>query len=1529
MANFNWRKLIKKTGKVLLWTVGVLILLLVSSYFALRSPKVQTWIAQKAAAYISDELKTNVTIGGVDIEFFTKAVLEDIYIEDQHGDTLLFAEKLKADIRSFDRKAQFLAVKDISLVNATIKLKKYGGERGLNYRFILLYARKGNKPKEPSSSKWNVKLDGVTLENVRVAYIDTRYPGESRVLNPENILVTKINANLSNFDQVADTSYFKINYLNAREKSGFVVDKMDARVAITDKKIQLDDLEIKTPGSHILGFMDFSFDSIEAFEDDFNHQVRMDAHLSNSQLEMGDLAFFAPELIGIQQKLLITGDISGTVDRLRCKNTEIRFGKSSRIYGNFSFNGLPNIDETNMNLKIKELSTNAADLRELPMPPFESKKKIVIPDEIALLGNARFVGSFEGFISDFVAHGKLTTAIGNLTLRNLAMVDPGEGVPEQYNGELFAENFELGRYLDIPDMGKITADLNVEGSGLRASNVRANVDGDVKQLDYFGYGYSNANVKGVLSKRTFDGILNMNDPNVDLTFDGLIDFTNKNRPIMKFDAQIDSADLVALKFIPEGSQHILTTGLEFKLTGNNIDNLNGTMFVRKLGYLRDGKTYNFDELNLYAREDGNVRSMIVNSDFMDVTVIGQYKLLDLPLTITDILSDYLPSYFPKNAKAKIPEQNFTYSFVFRKDGTPLQAIFPGLFVAAGTNFNGEFKTAQRRVSSKLYGPTLTYQDIRYDNFNITANNLNGGLHVVAQTDRINIRDSIGFNKVKLTAAAHNDSVVFTNLWGENSYPIENGSMVGFAHFLGPKSVEGRLYKTEFLYTDSLWKISPGNYFRIDSSTIVIRDMMFRSGKQAIGANGIVSNNPFDQLNINLEKFNLAIINPFIAEYNIALTGIVDSKSQLSELYEKPIFSSNTDFTKLYVNKRLIGSGSVDANWIKSKDGIYLHGDFAKLDNETKNILFDGYYYPRKKENSLDIVASVASIDLDVLQPLLKDVCSVVNGQTDGQFKITGTPKEPKINGEMQANLRKVTIDYLGISLTAPKQKITVEENSFAVDSFILVDQYLDTAYVYGHLFHQNFDKFQFDFDMELSHFLMLDKPEEPDASFYGKVFATGYVNIFGPLDHVVITVDGQTAYGTQKGKRIPTKFFIPLGSTSEVGESDFITFKKSGNLNEDSTKVKRSGDSGVDIYLNVVATPDAEVQVIFDKKVGDQLIAHGDGIINMRVLSNGDFDIKGDYIVNDGKYTFTLKNIINVPFDLSKGSVIRWNGDPYKAIVDADALYKANASVAPFFPGDTTTPAYNRAYPVNVIMHLDSLLMNPSISFDIDLPTAERSIQETVNAYTQSELEMNKQVLALMVLNSFITPQESPTGGSDPALGGVVGSTVLSNFVSSQLSNWLSQISDDFNVAMIYRPNDDLNEQELKLYLGTQLYNNRITIDGNVGVVNQQQGTTTANNGQFVGDVNVEYRVTDDGKVRFRAFNRTNDNSVVNAGALYTQGVGVFYREDFDDFGDLMERYKAYLKSQNPNRNKPKEEPPPAPPPQPAQVPADSTRSRP
>jgi hypothetical protein len=233
------------------------------------------------------------------------------------------------------------------------------------------------------------------------------------------------------------------------------------------------------------------------------------------------------------------------------------------------------------------------------------------------------------------------------------------------------------------------------------------------------------------------------------------------------------------------------------------------------------------------------------------------------------------------------------------------------------------------------------------------------------------------------------------------------------------------------------------------------------------------------------------------------------------------------------------------------------------------------------------------------------------------------------------------------------------------------------------------------------------------------------------------------------------------------------------------------------------------------------------------------------------------------------------------------ADYKLRASLYEL----TLDESMRRRIPVDCRIFLTGNLTNPTIRFDIDLPTADEETKNYLrNSITTEEKRIN-QFLSLVVINSFLPdpnliPQTAQNTSVGNSLNVDVGATT-SELLSNQLSRWLSQISNDFDIGFNYRPGDEISPNQVELALSTQLLNDRVSINGFVDVGGYQSTTQTSN---IVGDFNVDIKLNRSGKLRLKAFTKSNDKLIYEL-APYTQGIGLFYREEFDRFDLLMQSY--------------------------------------
>ena len=212
--------------------------------------------------------------------------------------------------------------------------------------------------------------------------------------------------------------------------------------------------------------------------------------------------------------------------------------------------------------------------------------------------------------------------------------------------------------------------------------------------------------------------------------------------------------------------------------------------------------------------------------------------------------------------------------------------------------------------------------------------------------------------------------------------------------------------------------------------------------------------------------------------------------------------------------------------------------------------------------------------------------------------------------------------------------------------------------------------------------------------------------------------------------------------------------------------------------------------------------------------------------------------------------------------------------------------------PVDAVLSVEGNMENPDITFDIELPTLTQDVERKVKSIISTDDMMNRQIIYLLALNRFYTPEYMGNTGNGGELAAVASSTI-----SSQLSNMLGQLTDKFSVAPSFRSDKgDFSDLEVDVALSSRLLNNRLLINGNFGYRDRSTSSTT-----FVGDFDVEYLLSKNGNLRLKAYNHFNDQNYYLREALTTQGLGVVYRRDFDDWFTFLKRKSARKKKESNN----------------------------
>ena len=1470
-------------SKTILFLIAFLLLALLAFYFVAQTEKFQTWAAQKAAKFLSEELGTKVEVEKVKISFIKSVTLQGILIGDKHNDTLVYGKNISLDVSGFDFKLKKINLDEAELTDVKVKLLKYKNEENFNYQFLADYFA----PKDTAKTKspWLISYGALKLNNVDFTYrlLRDTIPVKQN-MNYNNIRLSNIYGSISDINFSGDSLFAQITNLRAKEQSGIVLKNLTTKAKIAPYELRCDSLRLQTDSSLVLGKLKFQYNTWSDYQD-FVNKVYIKATIKDSsKLCMKDVTYFLPSINGFNETFAIKGKVRGYVNDLSGTKMHLKYGKHTEFKGDMSITGLPDFNKSFIHFDAEKLSTSKKDLEKFPLPPFDKPTFLSLPDEMGKLGVINYKGKFDGNINDFVTYGTFKTDIGNIKT-DLYLKNITNPKKTEYSGKLTTTNFNLSKlFPSMKGIGAVSLSTKIKGKGFDTKSMQTKLEGTIVSINYNNYLYNNVKVDGLFKDKIFKGNLDSKDPNADFDFTGTIDL-NYKVPKMDFISTVTNFDLEKTHFSTPQLNGKISSQILINLSGDNLDNLTGQINFDDTRYTNSEKEYKLSSFNLELDQATSNKNIKLNSNIANVQLSGKYKLSTLPSAIKQYLNNYFPTFVKSNtryiysdkADVKVKIKNFTIvKELFAKD----------LMISQNASIEGSFDASINYLYLKTNSDLIEYTGVKFQQNSLSVNSLPSGVSFNYQAKKIQVTDSFSLNNTSLNIVSSDKHSSFDVAWNNLKTPNNAGNIAGNAYFDNRK-VDVMVNKTKITLADSSWQLVKENIITIDTSfTVKVYPITLYNHNQLITIDGLLSKKADDKLNVFTQNIQLNQFNGLLSGSGFFIAGQITGNTSIYGVFSKPIVNSDINFNALKLNNKLIGSGKISSEYNPGKELVSLNGysSFGKdeFGNQLKNIEFDGVYYPKKTEDNIDLNFKTEPLDIAILQPFLKDIITIKMGYLNGNGTVKGTLEQPQINAKLKFMKCVLLVDFLNVQYNISGD-VEVRPNQINFDNLIATDRYSNTGSISGNIFHTNFKNMRIDFDVNTQKLMLLNTTSANSPLYYGTAFASGNAGIYGFLDDIRMELNMKTNGGTA--------MYIPLGGPSEVNNNDFIQF-----VTKDT--VKKNVDmssSHFSLDLNLEATPDAEIQLIFDEKSGDIIKARGAGNLNLNINSKGKFDMFGDYVIHSGDYVFTLENIITKKFDIERGSNIKWNGNVYKAIIDIEAVYKQKASVRPIYPADSS----GKRYAVDCQLKMKDKLSEPRISFGINLPTIDENARTAINSILSDETEMNRQVFSLLLLRSFVTPISSASGGSGISAGGAAAATG-SEMLSNKLSSWLNGITKemDVDVGLNYRPGTGLNSDQLDLTLNKQLFNNRLIIDGNFGVNNSAIKNTNSSN--LIGDVTIEYKLSQSGKYRVKGFNRSNDNTqILNTGGPFTQGVGIFYREEFETFSELYRRYKKGLNVKN------------------------------
>ncbi len=1323
---------------------------------------------------------------------------------------------------------------------------------------------------------WIIEANQVQLKNSFFGYENQQYIRKSNIIDFNHLALSDLNIDLEEITFIGDTVQGFINEINTREQSGFELTQLKTGFFFSATQLDLNGLQITTPSSFIGNNISLRYATLNDFNRLFT-DIFWKARLNGTVVATGDLAYFSSALAAYQSAINLTGLITGPLSDLNLQGCKISLDDAAFLTTDGQLTGLPSIDEFNMQLDIHPLVADMPGLDDL-------LGKNALPKELLELGSVNFKGNLNGSINNIQINGTTYSTIGDVIADIRIKNDAVDGL--QYSGTFATNAFSVGKLAGMENvLGDVSMLATLQGKSNNGKNVVL-FSSQISSIEYNGYSFQQINASGELTNEGFNGRLNMNDPNGSIAFDGSIAHLD-SIPVMNFAATLKDANLYAMKLYNTPLKVSATTSID--IIGKDINSFLGDALITNATIQSNDKLLEMDRIEVHSSQDKGIRTTNFLSDYLNIDIEGNYSVDQLPLQVETMVKYYLKGIEPINDS--LPDQDFTFTI----SGTNLENItsifYPDIRKATALKMQGNFNSGGKTIQARAIVTELDY--LGYQSAFIAAeiaNEENKQLSYFVRSSPIYINDQIELPITSLEGYLLTDSIFLNLKMGRDTDPERLNLHTGI--HLEDSLLRLRVLPSEIFVNDSKWEIQPNNSLSYDFKSFIAEDFTLTNGERILSVSSTNKPGSGPVLRVFIDNILLNDITT-IAQYDdYKIDGDIDANITISDPFDSISILGFVNINELAIDEQTIGNINLTATKLFDNPRF----NFNMLLKGNNSMRAYGYYYSGDVD-SINFKAEISKIPFLVVEPFTTGLISDVSGDAYGEVRVQGALDDLSTTGYLEMRKGGFTFDYLGTAMTFDFQKVELFPDRIYLTPNKIFDPDMNEGWIQGNILHQSYNQFYFDsLQFNADNFILMNATQNENPDFFG--FVAGQVNalITGPLEDLNITVSASP----NKNPGRENIVYIPAYGSGNVNRHNFIQFVDRSQTDSLVTPKEEKNVSVVTVNTFVSVTPDVEVRIPLSSDGSDDLKGSGFGDLFINVNTLGKVEISGILKISSGSYDFSFEGLSTKRFAVKEGGTIIFNQDPYQAKLNLTAVYQADkvqklGLISDLALSDQEIQEARKTTPVDVYINIGGTLEAPDISFDIVLPQERggglSEFEQRLNEIKADQNELNKQVFGLLMLNQFL-PKDLNAGA---ALGSGVNSSI-SDFITNQLSgyfsDWIAEIIPNAEIDIGYQKigsgDIDLSESDqtqFDLALKQKLFDDVLTIK--VGGTYSYETTGNNPNNNLAGDFEVEYKITPDGRVRVKAFRRSDFDAVASKNDTRT-GLGLFYTKDFDSFSELF-----------------------------------------
>ena len=1475
--------------------IVIIFALMASLIAAFRDVTVQSMIARSLAGELSRKLNTDVKIRTFYITEKLTIRVEDVVFNDLNGYPMFKIGTLDAKLHP-TMMTDEIKIKEVYLKDVLGRMVTYEDCDMMNIKEVI--EQLGIKKKDNNDdSQLRLSIDKLKLDNGHVVvWNQNKYHPEKKGMDYAHLDIDSIYAVVTDLEVRNDTVLGMVHRLKGKDRCGLVLDNASGDVVFCEKSLNIDSLIIETGESHVDLDLRFDYERSRAYYT-FIDSVYIKGDIRQSTLLLSDLKYFSWILEQMPDKFVFTGQFDGTVSDFTVRDFVAYFGDESYIDADVSFAGLPHFFDSYINVNVREMYSSYEDTRNFAIP--SNSVTVPIPDMLECIGEYSLTGDYSGYPRDFQTQFSFISEMGDIVADVYLKTDENS----IYSFDIVGSNVCLDGLMGIEEGSETTFELVMNGEGLTEKETNFEADLYVNSLRIFSNEFNGFNVHGDYKNQNIKINTDIDHPYLDMALNSSIDFKDE-MPFYAINAVIENADLVHLHILDNDSIMRLSTDVSAEFRGDDINNITGALNIKNTRYF-NGEEYLMKSFDANISDISGIKDMTVDCDFFNFYGYGIVHFNTLVNSLKNTAKRYvdIPQWFG-NTTPDTKEQMFSFNIDFADTRTLCKLFMPSLYIKSGTTVNLNYNNIYTSHSSTVMSPEIWFNGISFHDLFIQNNASYDELTSHVTFTDIILRDSteknpdqIRLEDFKILTKCADNKITSDLYWDDDE--LEDANKAHIKSVFTPYETSGgvlNLSSDLIQINDTLWNLNPNCSIIFNKNGTDFENLTLYTTTQRIAINGAFPYHDSDTLMAEFDNFDISDLDFITEGYNLDFNGTLNGIFSISGLSENMSFSTNVDLKECYINGQEVGDVTAYAKWYEPDESINLNMEVfnRQFDNDgRKSMGVFGAYYPKKKNDNLRLDMFFNGFKLETVSPFVSSVVTRMGGLASGNMKVRGSLNEPVVVGDVTMENAGCRVNYLNTYYTF-SDKVHLEKNKIVLNDVAIHDTLGNTAILSGAVNHNNLKDFNFDLNLRCRDFLALNIPAEQAQGFYGTAIADGIVKINGPINDISMTINALTKKGTE--------IDIPLSSTSSF-DNNFIVFvqktQETDTVEEKFVPEVVKEEKNFTMDLNAAVNTDAVVKIYLPQNMGS-ISSRGSGIVNIG-LDNDDFELRGDYRINSGTFNFNL-DVVQKTFLLQDGGTIRWTGDPADADINIVGVYHTKSSLNSLGTDLIDSTAITNNVNVDCIIRLSDKLTNPTITFGIDLPNAKEDTRNIVYSVidTTNQTVMAQQVFSLLMLGSF-----SYTAGSNISR---FGTSAGYGVITSQLSNLLSQLYEDLDVGINYTPNDNLTNEELEVALSTQLFDDRLIVEGNFGVIRgNRSDADNANN--IVGDVDLTFRLTK--RLSLKAYNHTNIKnnyyyySIENY-SDFTQGVGLSFSQSFDNLREVFTLHRKNRKKQKPDESVPK-----------------------